>query len=294
MEQRMILVTGGNGQLGKEVVAALKKRVPAGERLAVSVRDPAKAAALNAEGIEIRRGDFDDKASLLAAFAGADRVLIISADAPNEVRIRQHRTAVDAAKEAGVTRLAYTSFVDHAADSPFPFAAIHHDTEAYIARAGVPYTILRNGPYAELIQTLAGRAVETGSFALPAGDGKAAFITRADIAAATAVALVSDKYVNATLTLAGEAAVSFHEIAALLSAQLGRPVRYVVSDRDAYRGALLAAGLPEFLATAITGIHLAIRDGRYAGTSTTVRELTGKAPEDVATYIKRGFPRAAA
>jgi NAD(P)H dehydrogenase (quinone) len=290
----MILVTGANGQLGKLIVAEVKKILPAGETLAVSVRDPAKAAGLEAQGIAVRRGDFDDKASLRAAFAGVRRVLIISGDAPNEVRIRQHRTAIDAAREAGVGHIVYTSFVDCDPASPFDFAAIHHDTEAYLARSGVPYTVLRNGAYADMLQIFAARAAETGNLALPAGDGKVAFIARADLARATAVVLTSDRYVGQTLTLAGEAALSYQEVADALSQQFGRKVSYVAADAASYQSALLGAGLPPFLAKAITGIHLAVAEGRYAVTSTSVRAITGTSPETALAFIRRSFPRAAA
>jgi len=290
----MILVTGANGQLGKLVVAELKTILPAGETLAVSVRDPAKAGALKAQGIAVRRGDFDDKASLLAAFAGVRRVLIISGDAPNEVRIRQHRTAIDAAKEAGVGHIVYTSFIDCDPASPFDFAAIHHDTEAYLARAGVTYTVLRNGAYADMLHIFTARAAETGSFALPAGDGKSSFISRADIARATAAVLASDRYAGRTLALTGETAVSYHEVANALTQQLGKPIRYVASDAASYEAALNGAGLPAFLAKAITGIHLAVAEGRYGQTSTAVRDITGTPPVSVAAFIERSFPRAAA
>ncbi|MBI3896860.1 MAG: SDR family oxidoreductase [Gammaproteobacteria bacterium] len=284
----MIVITGGNGSLGKAVVAELKKTLPA-KSFAVSVRDRSKAAAYVGDGIDVRQADFSDKGSMVRAFSDAERVLIISGEAPNEIRIPQQRNAIDAAKEAGVGHIVYTSFVDHDPTSPFTFAAIHHDTEAYLARAGVGYTILRNGSYADLLPMFIGNAADSGRFEVPAGDGKASFITRADLARATAVVLSSDKYVGKTLELDGETAVSFHEIAATLSRQLGKKITYVSSDRAAYLAGLKGAGLPEFLAVAITGIHLAIAEGRFAPTSTTVREITGKSPEDVTSFLKRTF-----
>lgn len=289
----MILVTGATGQLGRLVVSELQKILPAGERLGVSVRDPAKAAALKDQGVEVRRADFDDKASLHGAFAGATRVLIISGDAPNAVRIRQHRAAIDAAKDAGVDQVVYTSFVDHDPASPFAFAAIHHDTEAYLSRSGLRYTVLRNGMYADMVHIFAGTAA-SGAFAAPAGDGKVSFVSRADLARATARVLTSDRYAGQTLLLAGEKALSFSEIAALLAQQLGRPVHYDQVDAALYAGGLKKIGLPDFLAEAIAGIHLATAEGRNAETSTAIRDITGQPPEDVASFLRRTLPRAAA
>ncbi len=296
----MILVTGATGQLGRLIVSELRKILPAGESLAVSVRDPAKAAALKDLGVDVRQGDFDDKASLAKAFAGAKRVLVVSGDAPNAVRIRQHRAAIDAAKDAGVGHVVYTSFVDHDPASPFAFAAIHHDTESYLSRSGLRYTVLRNGMYADMLHIFAGTAAAgvfaaaAGVFAAPAGDGKVSFVSRADLARATAHVLASDRHAGRTLLLTGEEALSFNEIAGLLARQLGHPVRYDNIDRGAYEAALKKIGLPDFLAEAIGGIHVATAEGRNAETSTTIREITGQAPEDVASFLRRTLPRAAA
>jgi NAD(P)H dehydrogenase (quinone) len=289
----MIVVTGANGNLGRAIVTELSKILPADESLAVSVRDPAKAAAYQAQGIDVRVGDFGDKASMVKAFAGATRAFIVSGDAPNEARIKQHRNAVDAAREAGVRHIVYASFVDHDANSPFPFAAVHHDTEAYLARTGVPYTVLRNGPYADLLPWFAGDVMGSGILALPAGTGAAAFLSRDDIARATAVVLASDKYVGKTLLLTGEKAVSYADVAAALSAQLGRAIRYQASDAQSYLAALKASGLPEYMADAIVGIQLSIAEGRFAPTSTTVRDITGKSPQDIDALLRQLFPTAA-
>ena len=168
-----ILVTGATGQLGRLVVDSLRRRAPSAP-LAVSVRDPGKASDLAAAGIDVRHGDFDTPDTLARAFADIDTLLIVSGDAPVEARIRQHRAAVDAARAAGVGRVVYTSFVDPRPDSPFPFAAIHADTESYLKASGLAYTVLRNGVYADNLLGFIGRAVESGTLAAPAGDGKRA------------------------------------------------------------------------------------------------------------------------
>ena len=127
----MIVVTGAAGKLGRLVADELAKRTNPG-RVRLASRDPAKIADLAARGFNTMRADFDDPASLDAAFAGAETVLVVSGDAPNEVRIRQHRAAIDAASKAGVARIVYTSFTNPAAQSLFPFAWIHADTERYL------------------------------------------------------------------------------------------------------------------------------------------------------------------
>jgi NAD(P)H dehydrogenase (quinone) len=142
-----MLVTGATGQLGTKVVETLLKTVPASQ-LAVSVRNPEKAEGLRARGVDVRHGDFDHSETLDTAFAGIDRILIISADGDNETRIRQHANAVSAAERAGVKFIAYTSLVN-AKESSNLFAPTHQATEAAILKTGIPYSFLRNNWYLE-------------------------------------------------------------------------------------------------------------------------------------------------
>ncbi|MED5021050.1 NAD(P)H-binding protein, partial [Paenibacillus chibensis] len=142
-----LLVTGATGKLGSMAVEKLLETVPA-ENVAVSVRDPKKAEHLRARGVDVRRGDFDKPETLDRAFAGIDRVLLISTDGDNETRIRQHKAAVEAAKRANVGFIAYTS-IGHADESNIFLAEVHRATEAAIRDTGIPYSFLRNNWYAE-------------------------------------------------------------------------------------------------------------------------------------------------
>ena len=142
-----ILVTGATGHLGSLVVESLLASVPA-EQLAVSVRNPSKSAGLSERGVDVRHGDFDDPASLDTAFAGIDRLLIISTDGDNETRTRQHLAAVDAATRAGVGFVAYTS-IARADSSKVSLAPVHQATEGAIRATGIPYSFLRNNWYLE-------------------------------------------------------------------------------------------------------------------------------------------------
>ncbi|MFZ2364224.1 MAG: NmrA family NAD(P)-binding protein, partial [Trichococcus flocculiformis] len=142
-----LLVTGATGKFGSKVVETLLKTVPASE-LAVSVRNPEKAEALRARGVEVRQGDFDHPETLDAAFAGVDRLLLVSADGDNETRIRQHANAVAAAERAGVGFIAYTSLAN-AKESQNLFAPTHQFTEEAILKTGIPYSFLRNNWYLE-------------------------------------------------------------------------------------------------------------------------------------------------
>jgi NAD(P)H dehydrogenase (quinone) len=275
----MIVVTGAAGQLGRLVTAELGKRMsPAGIRLAT--RDPSKLAG---GGFAVVRGDFDDAASLEAAFAGARTALLISGDAPNEVRIRQHRAAIDAAKRAGLGRLVYTSFINASPESRFPFAWIHADTEAYLKSSGLGWTILRNGAYAENLGNAIAQAKATGTLAIPGAKGKVAYISRADIAAATAAVLAGDGHAGKAYELTGPEALDLAGIAAAF----GRPVQVVDADPAAYGKILASVGLPPFLVEALIGLYAAAAAGEYAAVSPDAARLAGRTIEPASAVVRR-------
>lgn len=280
----MIVITGANGQLGRSVAAALAERVSPSE-VTLATRDPGKIADLAAKGFKVAEADFDKPKTLERAFANADTVLVISGDAPNEIRIRQHRTAIDAAKRAGVGRLVYTSFTHASPESRFPFAWIHADSEAYLKASGLPYTILRNNLYAENVNLAAARA--TGKLAMPGIAGKVAYITRADIAAATAAVLIGNGHAGKSYELTGPEAPSLVEIAATLSEAWGKPVEAVELSADDFAKGLAAHGLPPFVVEAISGIRQAAAAGEYAAVSDDASRLAGRVIEPVSAWLKR-------
>ena len=179
-----ILVTGASGQLGSRILHHLlaTSGVEASAIVAGS-RDPAKLTDLAQKGVETRRIDFDDAASLTEGFAGIDRLLIVSTDALDGAgtRLRQHLAAVEAARQAGVGRFFYTS-MPGADDSLITFAPDHLGTEAAIKASGIAHTIFRNGWYMENLFMALPQALASGQWYSAAGDGKIAHIARDDIA----------------------------------------------------------------------------------------------------------------
>lgn len=282
----MIVVTGANGKLGRLVAAELEKKVKPAEVILGS-REPEKLSDFAAKGFRIARADFDDAASLEKAFAGADTVLIISGDAPNDVRIRQHRAAIDAAKKVGAGRVVYTSFTNPSEKSLFPFGEIHGDTEAYLKASGIPFTILRNNQYAENLANGLAHAKQTGTLAQPGAKGKVAFITRADIAAAIAGALTQDGHAGKTYELTGPEAADLFQIAAALSAGLGKPVQAVDADPKDFEKLFTSMGMPPFMVQALLGIFAAAAAGEMAAVSQDAAKLAGRPIEKVTDFVKR-------
>ncbi|MEK3884363.1 SDR family oxidoreductase [Paenibacillus sp. PL2-23] len=270
---KKLLVTGATGKLGSKVVEALLRSVPAGS-LAVSVRNPESAAKLRALGVDVRHGDFDEPATLDAAFAGIDRMLIISTDGDTDTRIRQHTNAVEAAARAGVGFIAYTS-VANAADSKLFLAKPHQATEVAIRATGIPYSFLRNNWYFENeLSSIQG--VQAGApWVTSAGTGKVGSALRQEYAEAAAVVLAGEGHDHTTYELSGKL-LSQEELAAAVSVVLGREVPVVHVDDDAYADIMKNAGVPDFVIPILVGIQQGIREGSLEVESGDFEKLLGR------------------
>ncbi|EOT1255726.1 SDR family oxidoreductase [Cronobacter sakazakii] len=238
----MIAITGATGQLGQRVIDTLLNTVAAQEIVAI-VRNPAKAAALSARGVQVRAADYNDAAALTAALAGVEKVLLISSSEVGQ-RATQHRNVIEAAKTAGVKLIAYTSLL-HADRSPLGLAEEHVATEKMLADAGIPYVLLRNGWYTENYLASVPPALEHGMFIGSAGDGKIASASRQDYAEAAAKVLTLDNQAGRVYELAGDHAWTLRDLTALLSKETGKTVAYQNLSEADFAAALTGAGLPE-------------------------------------------------
>jgi len=279
----MLLVTGGNGNLGRLIVAELAARI--GPSFAVSVREPAKAADLAAAGISVRQGNYDDEEAMARAFDGAETVLLISGDTPNEIRIPQHRNAIHAALRAGVKRVAYTSFVANAPDSAFPYAAVHRETEAMLQASGLAYTILRDSYMAETMFGVSRRALSWGRFAIPGGQGRVAWVRRIDAARAAVGALLGEGHENKVYALTGPAAYRYQDVAAALSELVGRNIPYVDISPEEYETLLSRENLPNVVN--LLGSAAAIKRDEFNVVTKDIETLSGTAPEDAMQFYRR-------
>lgn len=279
----MIIVTGASGQLGRLVIARLLKTVPAAQIVA-AVRDVAKVADLAAQGVQVRRADYADPASLDAAFQGAAKVLLISSSELGQ-RGAQHRNVVDAAVRAKAGLLAYTSVL-HADASPLALAAEHRDTEAAVRACGLPYTLLRNGWYVENHTGGLGAALAHGALAGGAGEGRIAAASRADYADAAAAVLTSAGPVEQVYELAGDQAFTLGELAAELSRQSGKQIPFHNLPQQDYREMLVSVGLPAPLADLIADADAQAAKGALYDGSGTLGKLIGRPTISLADAVK--------
>ncbi len=238
-------ITGATGQLGRLVIDVLLRRVPA-ERIVAAVRNIDKASDIAALGVQVRQADYNQPASLEAAFHGAERLLLISSSEIGQ-RTRQHQAIIDAARRSGIQRLAYTSVL-HADSSVLALAQEHRDTEAAILESGLPFVLLRNGWYTENYTAGLPSALSLGAVYGCAGEGRIASASRADYAEAAATILTRDEPAGQIYELAGDNAYTLSDFAAAISRKIGKSINYVNLTEADYRNALLGAGLPEPLA----------------------------------------------
>lgn len=277
----MIVITGATGQLGQLVIAQLLEKVPAGQIVA-AVRDPARASALAARGVQVRRADYDDAAALDAAFAGAEKVLLISSSEIGQ-RTAQHLNVVAAAKRAGVALLAYTSVL-RAEGSPLGLAAEHVATEQAIRASGLPYSLLRNGWYLENFDARIQAGAAHGAIAGSAGNGRIAAAARADYAAAAVAVLTSDAPAQ-VYELAGSARFTLAELAAETARQSGRSVSYQDLPEAEFRAVLLGAGVPAVYAELIANSDAAAALGALDDDSRTLERLIGRPTRGLAEAV---------
>lgn len=283
-----LLVTGAAGHLGQRVIAHLLDtlRIPA-RRIVAATRKPETLAAVAARGVAVRRADFDDPATLPAAFAGVQRLLLISTDAIDRPghRLAQHRNAIEAAAKAGVGHLIYTS-MPLPAGSPLLLAPDHEGTEQALAASPMSWTLLRNCWYMEnLFMSLPG-ALAAGQWYSAAGDGKVAYIARDDLARAAAVALAAADTGRTTWTLTGSEAFSADEVAQQVAAAVGKPLAVVhVPVEGLIQGMVAATGWPEALASVFASFDTNTKAGRVAAVTDDFRRLTGSAPVRFADWL---------
>lgn len=277
----MIVVTGATGQLGRQVVECLSKKLPSAQ-IGVSVRNPEQAQDLRGRGIRVCKGDFADPGSLTEAFDGAEQVLIVSVNKFGEEAVRQHGNAIQAAKNAGAKRILYTSHQGANPSSAFVPARDHAATEALLQSSGIPYVSLRNGFYAESALYLLGGLKQTSKISLPE-DGPVSWTVRADLAEAAVAALTQAGsqtclFDGISPPLTSSQALDFAEIAKIASEILGRDaVRETVSDEQ-YRTVLISHGLPEVMADGLGSLYKASRAGEFAAVDPTLERLLGRPP----------------
>ncbi|MFO6296668.1 SDR family oxidoreductase [Rahnella selenatireducens] len=269
----MIAITGATGQLGRLVIAALLKKVPANQIIA-AVRSPEKAKDLADLGVEVRQADYSQPATLDSAFNGVEKLLLISSSEVGQ-REAQHNAVIAAAKRAGVKLLAYTSLL-HADKSPLGLGVEHRATEKALSESGVPHVLLRNGWYTENYAASVAPALAHNAFIGAVGEGRIASAARQDYAEAAAAVLTLDNQAGKVYELAGDEAYTLAEFSAEIAKQSGKKVDYVNLPEAEFAKALIGAGLPDWLANMLADSDTGAAKGGLFDDSHTLSKLIGR------------------
>ncbi|WEO77668.1 SDR family oxidoreductase [Cryobacterium sp. SO2] len=268
-----IVVTGATGQLGHLIVEHLINRGVTPSEITAVGRNTAKLADLAATGVATAVIDYTDPASLVAAFTGADVLMLVSGSEVGQ-RVAQHTNAITAAAAAGVGRIVYTS-APKATTSALILAPEHKATEEALVASGVPFTILRNGWYTENYAAAVQQARDSGVYLTSAGDGRVASASRSDYAEAAAVVLTTPGHENTVYELAGDVAWSGTEMAEALTEVVGRPVVFTAVSPEEHTAILTGAGLDGGTVGFVVALDGNTRDGLLAGGSNDLATLIG-------------------
>jgi NAD(P)H dehydrogenase (quinone) len=272
-----VIVTGAAGHLGRLVTEQLLERLEP-EDLILVTRRPDALCELRARGARVRHGDFDDPASLRDAFAGGDRLLLISTDAVGR-RVRQHRAAIEAAASAGVGHVVFTSIVNPVPWNPIgPNAWEQGKTEGMLHRSGLEWTVLRFGSFAELWLAHAGTAVKNRRLVTNHGRGRLVPISRHDCAEAAAIVLTTDGHSRQTYDITGPEGLTATDLAEVYADLSGRPVRVLHLNDTALFAVLLAIGTPLPIAWGITAYGRGVRRGYFDVVDPAFERLAGRPP----------------
>lgn len=259
------------------------------ERIAVTTRDPHSPSALRlaADGIDVRQADFYDPASIVAAFAGVQKVLVVSTMAPNDERHRLHSNAIEAAVQAGVGHVVYTSFINAGPNAITEHSRIvHYPTEQTLRQSGLDFTILRHSLYAETLLDDLEQTLATGVYRRPGGEVAAAYIARDDLGRSAARVLVDDGHAGRTYSETMNATYTGTEIAAHLSEALGRPIRYEAMPTSEWPAQLAASlGLPAELLASAGETMRALEAGEFDLVTDDYERVTGRPPMTLGEFF---------
>jgi len=269
-----IVVTGATGQLGRLIVEHLLNRGVAPAEITAVGRNTGRLAELAASGVGTAVIDYTDPASLEAAFAGADMLMLVSGSEVGQ-RVAQHTNAITAAVAAGVGRIVYTS-APKADTSALILAPEHKATEEALHASGIPVTILRNGWYTENYASAVQQARENGVYLTSAGEGRVASASRTDYAEAAAVVLSTPGHENVTYELAGDVAWTGTDMAAALAEVVGSPVVFTSVTPEEHSAILTGAGLDGGTVGFVVALDGNTRDGLLAGGTNDLATLIGR------------------
>ncbi len=284
-----INVLGGTGQLGSRIIDSLLRAGARPEQLVISCRNEAKARRFAELGIEIRYADYDVPESLAPAFDGTDVLMQIPSMAPVEDRVIEHDRILAGAESASVRRIVFSSFSAARTDSLFLIAPYLVYAETKVRLCGIDWTILRNGMYLDPLADWAPELVKQGRLPYPVQSGRVAYISRDDLARASAGALMQDGHSGRVYELTGPEAVSMPQLAAALTAATGTPIAFDRVSESEFEAICREDDIPDEIVAILASMYRAVDHGEFAQVADHVELLSGAPAESVEAYLQRAI-----
>ncbi|WP_082654520.1 NAD(P)H-binding protein [Janthinobacterium sp. Ant5-2-1] len=294
MKTMHLAVAGASGQMGTLVVnelIELRARHP-GMTLTAITRTPERHAAWQEQGICVRFGDFDQPQGLAAAFHGVERLLLISTNTIDDTgrRLAQHRHAIEAARQAGVGHIVYTSFMQPEEGKSSLLNDDHRATEALLKESGIGHTILRNAFYQDLLLVVLGTAAVDGQLRTAMGQGHVSYVAREDCAHAAAAALADGYLGSRILDITGPAAIDAQALAAIAAQVFDRPIQVVALDAEERVRHFIAGGMAAPMAQMLAGIERWLATDAMHIVSDDYGALTGRHASPVQAFLQALTP----
>jgi NAD(P)H dehydrogenase (quinone) len=284
-----ILVTGASGNLGRLTLLSLLKRRPASDLVGL-VRDPGRASDLAALGIELRQGDYAEPASLELAFEGIDKLMLTATHAFTD-RKTSHANVIEAAVKTGVNHLVFMPIARNP-DSDFAMKEITDEdlfTESRLVESGLTYTLAYHPPFMDAVGVYIGANAQENGVRVPRGKGRFAAASRDDLAEAHAAILTGTGHENASYTLTGDPAVSFAEVAGLLTKIHGWEVPYEGISDEEYMAIKRAEGFPDFIITFVLRWIEGMNAGEWQRKTGDLEQLIGRKPKTAEDYLRTNY-----
>jgi uncharacterized protein YbjT (DUF2867 family) len=280
-ELGMIFIIGGTGKVGQEL---LKQLAAKNVKAKVLVRSAEKAETVKMLGLEPVQGDFTNPSGFAAALSGVDTLFLLTTNHSAEKWAAEEIAVIDTAKQAGVKKVVLLSAVGSNPDSPLSLGQAHAKSEEHLKRSGLAYTILQPGGFMQnFLNQLP--TIKQGAIYGNYKDGKMAFIDARDIAAVAVAALTEQGHEGKTYVITGGEAVSYPEVAAKLTALIGKPVHYVDVPAESVIQGMTKAGFPEWLAKDLSKMGEFVASGHAGSTTDVVEKIAKKKPFTVDQFL---------
>lgn len=284
----MILVTGATGHFGNATIKFLLEKGVKASQISALIRNEQSAVEFKKKGVSTLIGDYNNYNSLQTAFKGVEKLLFVSSsDISN--RMTQHQNVINAAKEAGVKHIIYTSFQRRNESEASPLwivAQSHIQTEKWMKESGIDYTILKNNLYMDYLPGFIGENVaKSGVIFVPAENGKVSAVLRSEMAEATASILVTDGHIGKEYNFTNVKAVTYQEIAKTISEVIRKPINYISPSVEEYGKTLSNYGVPVEVVAIFSSFAVAQAQGELDIESTDIERLLGRKPTSVKDFL---------